>query len=106
MSGLPPRRDVNANDTEFEGLEQTPDGPAHNVDYWQFITRDYLETMRIPLRRWPRLHVCRRSGAPTLLINERLARVFYPDGTRSAGASVRPAPMVRRGSRSSASCGT
>src|SRR5690606_5901531 len=32
MTGLPPRRDVNANDTEFEGYVPTEDGPAQNTD--------------------------------------------------------------------------
>jgi hypothetical protein len=31
-SGLPPRRDLNANDTEFEGLEADPNGPPLNID--------------------------------------------------------------------------
>jgi putative ABC transport system permease protein len=89
MSGLPPRRDVNANDTEFEGLEQTPDGPAHNTDYWQFITRDYLETMRIALRDGRAFTYADEAGAPTLLINERLAQVFYP-GLNPIGRRIRP----------------
>jgi putative ABC transport system permease protein len=79
MSGLPPRRDVNANDTRFDGLEQTPEGPAHNVDYWQFVTRDYLETMQIPIREGRGFTYADEGGAPVALINERLARVFYPD---------------------------
>ena len=79
MSGLPPRRDVNANDTEFEGLAQTPDGPAFNTDYWQFVTRDYLATMDIPLRDGRLFTYADEGGTPVVLINERLAEVFYPD---------------------------
>jgi putative ABC transport system permease protein len=89
MSGLPPRRDVVANDTEFEGLEQTPDGPAHNTDYWQFVTRDYLETMQIPLRDGRSFTYADEGGAPALLINERLAEVFYP-GVNPIGRRIRP----------------
>ena len=48
-SGLPPRRDLNANDTEFEGLEADPNGPPLNIDYYQFTTDEYLETMDIDL---------------------------------------------------------
>ena len=49
MSGLPPLRILNANDTEFEGVERTPDGPTHNVDYWTAIDTDYAETMGIQI---------------------------------------------------------
>src|SRR5690606_15786062 len=39
MTGLPPLRSVNANDTDFEHI--TPDSgqnaPIENVDYWQFV---------------------------------------------------------------------
>jgi predicted permease len=44
MSGLPPSRDVNANDTEFR-RSTPPAGPIHNVDYYQQVTVDYLATM-------------------------------------------------------------
>src|SRR5690606_6610489 len=89
MSGLPPRRDVNANDTEFEGLAQTEDGPAHNTDYWQFVTRDYVETMGIPLVDGRLFTFADESGTPVVLINERLARVFYPD-MNPIGRRLRP----------------
>ncbi len=80
MSGLPPVRDVNANDMKFEGLERTEDGPAFNVDYWQFASPDYFSTMGIEL-------VAGRpfgpqddgESAPVAVINERLAEVFYPE---------------------------
>jgi putative ABC transport system permease protein len=45
--GLPPLRRINANDTEIEGLQQTPDGPAQNVDYWNVVGNDYFKTMKI-----------------------------------------------------------
>ncbi|MGH7446553.1 MAG: FtsX-like permease family protein, partial [Longimicrobiales bacterium] len=89
MSGLPPRRDVNANDTEFEGLVPTEDGPAHNTDYWQFVTRDYLETMDIPLLDGRLFTYADEGGAPVVLINERLAEVFYPD-VNPLGRRLRP----------------
>jgi predicted permease len=92
MSGLPPRRDVNANDMEFEGIPQTQDGPAQNVDYWQFVTTDYLETMRIPLvagRGFTLADV--DSAAPEAVVNETLARVFYGDDN-PLGRRLRPGP--------------
>src|SRR5690606_35701701 len=90
MAGLPPRRDVNANDMEFEGIQPTEQGRAHNVDYWQFVTADYLETMRIPLvagRGFTPADV--DSAAPKAVINETLARVFYGD-ENPIGRRLRP----------------
>jgi len=45
--GLPPLRRINANDTEIEGYQPTPDGPAQNVDYWNAVGNDYFKTMKI-----------------------------------------------------------
>jgi putative ABC transport system permease protein len=90
MSGLPPRRDVNANDFNFEGLTATPEGPAHNVDYYQFVTRDYLETMEIPLVAGRTFSGADEAeGAATVLVNERLVRTFY-SGMDPIGQRVRP----------------
>jgi predicted permease len=80
MSGLPPLRDVNANDMKFEGLERTADGPAHNVDYWQFVSPEYFSTMGIELVAG-RAFGLQDDGAsePVAIVNERLVQVFYPD---------------------------
>lgn len=80
MTGLPPNRPVNANDMDFEGMEQKEGGPFHNVDYWQFVTRDYFKTMEIPL-------VDGRSFGPAdaqgsngvVVINQAMAKLFWPD---------------------------
>jgi putative ABC transport system permease protein len=48
-SGLPPLRRINANDTEIEGYQQTPDSPAQNVDYWNVVGNDYFKAMNIRL---------------------------------------------------------
>jgi putative ABC transport system permease protein len=45
--GLPPLRRINANDTEIEGYQPTPDGPAQNIDYWNVVGNDYFKTMKI-----------------------------------------------------------
>jgi predicted permease len=79
MNGLPPRRDVDANDTVLEGVPEDPKGPAHNIDFWQFATRDYFRTMRIPLvagRFFSAQDGAQGPGAA--VINETMARVFYP----------------------------
>jgi predicted permease len=90
MSGLPPRRNVNANDTEFEGITPTAEGPAPNTDYWQFVTTDYFDTMKIPLVAGRAFGVQDGPEAgPVVMINETLARVFYPD-TDPVGRRLRP----------------
>ena len=97
MSGMPPRRDVNANDTQFEGIQPTEEGPPQNTDYWQFVTRDYLETMRIPIVRGRDFSPADEGGnAPAVIVNERLAGVFYPNtdpiGRRLRGSGPADAP--------------
>ena len=32
---------------QFEGIEEDPQGPPHNIDYWQFATDEYLDAMNI-----------------------------------------------------------
>jgi putative ABC transport system permease protein len=44
---IPPLRPIDANDTEIEGYQSTPDGPAENVDYWNTVGNDYFKTMKI-----------------------------------------------------------
>lgn len=90
MSGLPPQRDLNANDTEFEGLEQTQDGPPHNVDFYQTVTTDYLETMDIEVVQGRSFEAGDGpDGVPVVLVNETLARLFYP-GESAIGRRLRP----------------
>ncbi|NNF38450.1 MAG: ABC transporter permease, partial [Gemmatimonadetes bacterium] len=90
MSGLPPMRDLNANDTEFEGLEQREDGPAHNVDYYQTVHGPYLETMGIQVVRGRGFEAGDRTGTlPVAVVNETLARVFYGDDD-PIGRRIRP----------------
>jgi predicted permease len=88
MSGLPPRRRLNANDMDFEGIVPTPDGPPQNVDYWQIATAGYFETMEIPIvagRAFDERDVAER----TVVINETMARVFWPD-QNPIGRRARP----------------
>jgi predicted permease len=79
MNGLPPRREVDANDTVFESVPKDPKGPPHNVDFWQFASRDYFRTMRIPLAAG-RFFTGHDSdlGPGVAVINETMARTFWP----------------------------
>jgi predicted permease len=91
MNGLPPLRAVNANDTEFEGLERTEDGPPHNVDYWQFVAAGYFETMRIPIVEGRAFSVqdMGTEGMPVALVNQTMAKTFWPDES-PIGRRVKP----------------
>jgi putative ABC transport system permease protein len=80
MTGLPPQRQVNANDTDFEGLVPQPGGPAHNVDYYQIATTDYVRTMGIPVVEGRAFGPGDVAGAPrVVMVNESLKKRFYPD---------------------------
>jgi putative ABC transport system permease protein len=68
---------VNANDTQFEGYNPTPDEPAANVDYYQTVSVDYLKTMGIPVMKGRGFERPDIEGAPVVLVNEALERRFY-----------------------------
>lgn len=90
MTGLPPLRNVNANDTEFEGLQPPPEGPPQNVDFYQFVSTDYFETMGIGIASGRGFESIDHAGAAgVVLINQRLADVFYPN-TDPIGRRLRP----------------
>ena len=90
MTGLPPQRQVNANDTDFEGLAPTPDGPAFNVDYYQTATTDYVRTMGIPVVEGRAFAPGDVHGAPlVMMVNEKLAKRFYPNQS-IIGRRMRP----------------
>jgi putative ABC transport system permease protein len=86
MQGLPPQRQVNANDTDFETYTAPPDGPFENVDYYQRVTPGYLTTLGIPLIDGRDFNQADVGGAPVALVNETLVKTFFrnsnPIGTR------------------------
>ena len=92
MSGLPPRRQVNANDTQFEGFTPKPNGvgPQSNVDYYQYASPNYFSAMKIPI-------VQGRSfgpsdgplSPPVILINETTAHMYYPNES-PIGRRIKP----------------
>jgi predicted permease len=87
MTGLPPNRQVNANDTDFEHISPAPPGstpdpngpPPENVDYYQTVMVGYTEAMGIPVVEGRSFEFGDAGGPPVVLINEALARRFYPD---------------------------
>jgi putative ABC transport system permease protein len=90
MTGLPPLRDVNANDTLIEGYVPAPGGPAQNVTYYQTVTSGYVATMGIPVVEGRDFQPSDALGPPVVLINETMAQTFY--GQQSpVGRRVQPA---------------
>ena len=96
MSGLPPNRPVNANNTDFEGYAppQNSEEPAENVDYYQTVTLDYLKTMGIPIVKGRGVDSTDVTGASTSTARRR--RASSPRSSRSTGCSVASPAALRR----------
>ncbi len=92
MSGLPPLREVNANDTDFEDyVPGGPGDPVENVDYYQQVHGDYFATMGIPIVSGRAFQPGDEDPAiPVAIVNERLARTFFHD-MDPLGRRVQPA---------------
>ena len=92
MSGLPPLRNVNANDTDFEHIPNNrPAGslPIENVDYYQYVSVGYTETMGIPVLNGRSFQSADTEGSPVVMINESLAKRFFADRD-PVGGRIRP----------------
>jgi predicted permease len=89
VQGLPPFRQVNANDTQFEGIAPEPGKPPQNVDYYQGVTTDYFPAMGIRITAGRGFTAADVGGPPVVVINEALARKFYPN-QNPIGRRVRP----------------
>jgi len=78
-TGLPPLRRINANDTEIEGYQPTPDSPAQNVDYWNIVNNDYFKTMKIRLLEGRTFEAQddNPNAMPVVVVNEALAKRFW-----------------------------
>jgi putative ABC transport system permease protein len=78
-SGLPPLRPINANDTDIEDYQATPDGPAENVDYWNAVGADYFKTMGIRTLEGRTFEPSDRndSAQKVMVINQAMARRFW-----------------------------
>jgi predicted permease len=78
-TGLPPLRRINANDTEIEGYQPTPDSPAQNVDYWNVVGNEYFKTMKIRLveGRTFESQDDNPNAQLVVLVNQALAKRFW-----------------------------
>jgi putative ABC transport system permease protein len=90
-SGLPPLRPINANDTDIEDYQATPDGPAENVDYWNAVGEDYFKTMGIRTLEGRTFEASDRndSAQKVMVINQAMARRFWQGSP--IGRRVNPA---------------
>ena len=88
MTGLPPLRQVDANDTTMEGYVAPPDGPFNNIDYYQTVTSGYVEAMGIPVVEG-RAFTPADALNPTVMVNQTMARTFYKDQS-AIGRRVKP----------------
>jgi len=90
MSGLPPNRPLNANDTEIDNYTAPPEGPYENVDYYQNVMSDYFETMGIPIVQGRSFQPAdAASSGMVAVVNERLVKTFWKD-LNPVGQRLRP----------------
>lgn len=89
MIGLPPNRQVNANDTDLENVAQGVNLPMHNIDYYNSATVDYFSAMKIPIVKGRGFTSADVGGAGVAVINEAMAKRFYPN-VNPIGYRVRP----------------
>jgi putative ABC transport system permease protein len=90
MSGLPPNRPLNANDTDIDNYTAPPEGPFENVDYYQNVMTDYFETMGIPIvagRSFQASDIA--SSGMVAVVNETLVNTFWK-GQNPIGQRLRP----------------
>jgi predicted permease len=79
MSGLPPNRPLNANDTDIGNYVAPPEGPFENVDYYQSVMTNYFETMGIPIVKGRSFDATDAASGPVVIVNETLVNTFWKD---------------------------
>jgi putative ABC transport system permease protein len=90
VSGLPPLRAPNMDDTEIEGFVYKEGGPIENVDFDQAVSKDYFATMGIRLMDGRLFDDRDVQGAPDVaIINKTMAMTFWPH-QNPIGRRVRP----------------
>ncbi len=89
MTGLPPNRPLNANDTQIEGWVMRQGGPIQNIDYYQTVGSRYFETAGIRLIEGRYLDDRDGANAPlTVIVNQTMARTYWP-GQSALGHRVK-----------------
>ena len=79
VSGLPPARPINANDTGIEGFVPVPNGPIQNIDYWNSVSAKYFETIGAHLLEGRFLNEGDGAASPfVVVINQTMAKTYWP----------------------------
>ncbi|HUQ91785.1 MAG TPA: ABC transporter permease [Bryobacteraceae bacterium] len=90
LSGTPPIRPLNANDTQIEGLVPQQDGPRNNIDYYQTTGDKFLEATGARLIEGRMYGERDGENAPAVVVvNQTMARIYYP-GQSAIGKRIRP----------------
>jgi putative ABC transport system permease protein len=78
-SGLPPTRQIIANDTPVENRPPDANGAQPIVDYWTFVDPSYFRTVGATLIEGRFLNAGEAKGAPpTVVVNQTMARALWP----------------------------
>jgi putative ABC transport system permease protein len=90
VSGLPPLRPPNMNDTDIEGFVKKDGGPIENVDFYQSVSKDYFATMGIRLMDGRPFDDRDVKDAPlVVIVNRTMASTFWPN-QNAIGRRIRP----------------
>jgi predicted permease len=89
MSGLPPNRPLDANDTDIGNYTAPPEGPFENVDYYQSVMTNYFETMGIPIVKGRSFLTSDTASGPVVIVNETLVNTFWK-GLDPIGQTLKP----------------
>jgi putative ABC transport system permease protein len=90
VSGLPPLRPPNMNDTNIEGFVRREGGPIQNVDFYQIVSKDYFSAMGVRLMDGRLFDDRDVQGAPYVaIINKTMALTFWPQ-QNPIGRRVQP----------------
>ena len=90
MSGLPPERPLNANDTDIDNYTAPKEGPYENVDYYQNVMSSYFDTMGIPIVQGRGFEPAdAASEGRVAVVNEKLVNRFWK-GLNPIGQRLRP----------------
>jgi predicted permease len=90
MTGLPPTRPLNAQDTDIDNYTAMPGGPGENVAYYQNVMSDYFETMGIPIVQGRGFQPAdAASSGMVAVVNETLVNTFWK-GLNPVGQRLRP----------------
>jgi putative ABC transport system permease protein len=91
-SGLPPARQINANDTMIEGFVPVPNGPIQNIDYWNSVSGRYFETIGARIVEGRALNDNDGADAPFVaVVNQTMAKTYWPKES-AIGHRVRTSP--------------